>query len=818
MADIRAVLALTALPLAANLAVCHAEEILQNGDFSGGWQPLTSTWDTGTAEGEVPEQWQDVSTWSGADTRYARIPGPEGVATALRLEMLRAGLPQSVLQLRSAFDVPMEAGEAYAVTGWLRSPTETLVEIAVREHQPPRRRFFTALVSAGPGWQRVELLAAPQESGEGRFFVSFREPGIVEVAGLSVRCLPDDERPEAAPPTEITAVRCVPTREDLIRHSDIIAMYQEGDPEVLRKYRVDVVAWGGQMRAEEKAIADRRQVIERAHEAGVRLHAVDCALVQEGGRFVVSGGDRAGPTLGLFWELRRDNEGTIRRLAEAGIDLAAETVLDSDGDWIGVPWLQRRWRIPMASVYSPAARQWFLEHMDAIAATGPTALHFDEPSMGSYGLMSPGPGDFSDHAMTAFRDWLRARPEEVRQAASIDSLEGFDYRTVVREHGAGPRAPLWREFVRFQLFTTVDFVRELRDRVRAGVGRDIPLSMNANPGSWIKLPFLELQDFMTTEVLHEARSRALPTDPLLVYKLGDAVGQPVAATAHGHDWYEMKTDEHPLLVSGWIALGYALGHHLMIPARAWVMDPVTGSDTYRPDSDHYACMAGFIKHVAHLLDGYEALSVVAVVVGCDAVERSRDALRELAAQLADANIPFHVALEGNDLLARRVDAADLDGASVVLRAVPALLPAEAADRVAELAGDRPVMDHFGGPLPGSLPRPVRVEGAEGVWVLPRAVPGDPTAPVVVHLLNRDYDAEARQMTAKGPFTVSLDRRLFPGRGFRAALLHQPRLLAELPQDAVLTETVPVGLELADDRVRLSVPRLDLWGVVELSEK
>lgn len=816
--DIRAVLALAALPLAGGLAVCHAEELLRNGDFSGAWQPLTSTWETGTAEGEIPEQWQDISTWSGADTRYTRIPGPEGLETALRLEMLRANQPQSILNLRSAFDLLMDAGEAYAVTGWLRSPTEALVEIAIREHQPPRTRFFTALVTPGPEWQRVELMAAPQDTGTGRFFVSFRDPGVVEVAGLSVRRLPEDERPEAEPPADITAVRCVPSRGDLIRHSDIIAMYQEGDPEVLRKYRIDVVAWGVQLRATEEAIADRRAVIERAHEAGVRLHAVDCALIQEGGRFVVSGGERDSPTFPLFWQLRRDNEGTIRRLAEEGIDLTAETVLDIDGEWIGVPWLQRRWRIPMASVYSPAARQWFLEHMDAIAATGPTALHFDEPAMGSVALRSPNPGDFSEHAMRAFREWLRERPEEVWREAGVETLEGFDYRTVVREHGGpGPRVPLWREFVRFQLFTTRDLVRELRDRVREGVGRPIPLSMNANPGSWISLPLLELQDFMTTEVLHEARSRAMPTDPLLVYKLGDAVEQPVASTAHGHDWYEMKTDEHPVLVSGWIAMGYALGHHLMIPARAWVMDPVTGSDTYRPEVDHYACMAGFIKDNAQLLDGYESLSVVAVVVGCDAVERSRDILRQLAAQLADANIPFHVALEGNDLLARRVEAADLAGSSVVLRAMPALLPAEARERVAALAGDRPVEDYHGGPLPGVLPRPVGVEGAEGVWVLPRAVPGDPTAPVVVHLLNRDYDPEARQMTRKGPFTVSLDRRLFAGRAFSRAALHQPLLSEQLPQDGVLTETVEIAVEVQDGQVRLTIPHLDVWGVVALEE-
>lgn len=797
--------------------LCHAESMLRNGDFSGEWAVLSSNWETGTAEGEIPEGWEDVSTWSGADTRYSRIPGPEGEGQALRLEMLAARQGNSTLNLRYGSDLTIEAGRAYVVSGWFRSPTETLVEVAIRQHQPPRINFFTALVTTDDEWQYVELVAAPRESGPSRFFVSFREPGTVDVANLSIRLLPEGQEPETAEPLPVAEVRCVPSRGELIRHSDIVAMYSESDPEVLRRYRIDVVAWGNQLQATEQAIADRRRLLERAHAAGVRFHAVDSALVQEGGRFVVAEGNRESPHAGLFWELRRDHEGTLRRLAEAGIDLTRETVLGIDGDWIGVPWLRNRFgRIPMASVYSPAARQWFLEHMDAIAATGPTALHFDEPNMGSYGLLNPDVGDFSDHAMRAFREWLGKRPAAVWQEAGIETLDGFDYREMVRAHGGpGRRVPLWREFVRFQLFTTVEQVRELRDRVRQGVGSPIPLSMNANAATWIKLPLLELQDFMTTEVSHEARTRQPPVDPLLIYKLGDAIGQPVATTAYGMDWYEMKTDEHPALVNSWLALGYGLGHHLMIPARAWVMDPVTGSDTYRPTHDHYVCMARFIKDVAHLLDGYEALSTVAVAVGCDAIERSRTNLRQLVFALADANIPFHMAIEGNDLLDRQIGAEHLAGATVIVQAVPALLSAAARNRIAAAAGERPVVDHFGGPLPGILPRPIQVEGAEGVWVLPRAIPGNAEAPVAVHLLNRDYAPEARRMVRKGPFTLRLDERLFSGREFAAASLHQPILTAELPADGVTRETVELPVVRRDGQVEIRIPSLDTWGVIEL---
>jgi len=792
-----------------------AAELLENGDFEGQWSPLKSEWQTGSAEGQVPEEWSDVSTWSGASTRYSRIVGAGG-GHALRLEMTRAATAHSRLQLRSGFSVTMEAGKAYTVRAKLRSPTRTTAFLDIRQHQPPRIQFWKVAVQATQEWRELEFVVEPEESGIARFFVWFSSVGTVEVDGLSLRELADDAKPPAKPPIEIDGARCVPTRGDLIRRSDIIAMYPESRAERIKKYRIDVVAWGGQLLASEKNIANRRKLIASAHAAGVRLHAVDCALVQEGGRAVVCQGDRSFPNVKLFWQLRRDNAGTLARLTELGIDMNRDTVLSIDGKWQPVPWLRKRWRIPLASAYSPTARKWFLAQMDAIAATGPSALHFDEPGMGAYGLTLPDPGDFSVHAMAAFREWLRKRPPEVWQQAGIETLDGFDYRQFIIARGTAPkRAPLWREFVRFQLFTTAAHVRELRDRVRKKVGKSIPLSMNANAGSWLKLPFLDVQDYATTEVRHSAKTLRPPIAPLLVYKLADAIAQPVASTAMGNDWYQMKEDQHPILVSSWLAMGYALGHHLMMPCKAWVMDPVKGSDTYRPVTDHYACMAHFIKSVAGLLDKHEPVSAVAVAVSCDAIEHQAQALTRLTQRLANRNIPFAMSIEGNDLLARRVSADDIAGCSAVIIAGPSLFPAEAQERLRAASGDRAIVPYYGGRLPSFLPRPLRVEGADGVWVLPRAVPGDTAAPAVLHLLNREYDPEARAMVAKDDFTVTVDARLFSNRQLTKATLYQPRLLETLPEDGHVTLRQELAVKQNSSLVEVRVPRLSLWGIAEL---
>ena len=639
----------------------------------------------------------------------------------------------------------------------------------------------------------------------------------VQAEGVAVKKKPPATQPSPAP---LVRVRCVKSRGDLIRHSDIVSMKSPEDVGTLQKYCIDVVAWGMQVsvQADRAVIAKRREQMDKARKAGVRFQAVDCALVQETGRCVVAGGDRTSPNLQLYYPLRNKdrNEAVLNQIAASGVDLKRSNVLDVHGDWVGVPWLQKRYRIPYGSNYSPTVRRWMFEQMDLLASLNPTALHFDEPGSGAYGLQADNPGDFSDQAMTAFREWLGKQPEKLWREAGVRSLDGFNYREFVLAHGGDPRkAPLWREFVRFQLFTTVEFVRELRDRVRAKVGKDIPFSMNANPGSWIKLPFLQLQDFMTTEVPHEARSRKPPVSPLLVYKLGDAFRQPVASTAHGNDWYEMKADEQPMLVCSWLAMSYALGHHFMIPFWAWVMDPVKGSDSYVARTEHYMCFAHFVKKMARLLDGYEAVSAVGVVVGCDAIERDEQGLRALCRRLADEQIPFGLAVEGNDLLDRQVTAADLEGYSAVILANPSLLSDQAKQRVGKLAGDRPVVEPGKGPLPGALPRPIRVEGNSHVWVLPRAIPGKATAPVVLHLLNRDYDPARRDMAATGRFRISLDKRLFGGAAFSRARLYQPRLLEKLPHDDAVVTSTPLHLAGSKDAIEITVPDVKLWGIVEL---
>ena len=102
--------------------------------------------------------------------------------------------------------------------------------------------------------------------------------------------------------------------------------------------------------------------------------------------------------------------------------------------------------------------------------------------------------------------------------------------------------------------------------------------------------------------------------------------------------------------------------------------------------------------------------------------------------------------------------------------------------------------------------PIVVEGSEHVGVVPRAIPGDDAAPVVVHLLNRQYNGEKDAMVPQEGFTLRLRDDLAGGRRFTKATLHAPR------ED-------PIELPVNTDREQtvVTIPKLALWAILALDD-
>ena len=100
-----------------------------------------------------------------------------------------------------------------------------------------------------------------------------------------------------------------------------------------------------------------------------------------------------------------------------------------------------------------------------------------------------------------------------------------------------------------------------------------------------------------------------------------------------------------------------------------------------------------------------------------------------------------------------------------------------------------------------VPPLIRVEGSPPVMVVPRLNP-DPEAPIVLHLLNRAYDAEHDTWIAQKNIRLDLHPELFPDRQFRAATWLTP-------------DGSSCNVDI-DDRV-VTIPECGLWGLLVLEE-
>jgi hypothetical protein len=196
---------------------------------------------------------------------------------------------------------------------------------------------------------------------------------------------------------------------------------------------------------------------------------------------------------------------------------------------------------------------------------------------------------------------------------------------------------------------------------------------------------------------------------------------------------------------------------------------------------------------------------VAVVYDNAANRRSKGAIEPICRTLFERNIPFTVVVAGDDWLDYRLDEKRLADFRAVIVPGPLGMDEQQEailDRIG--AAGRLITWPDERKLAALMPSPVVVQGSTQVGVVPRAVPGKAGAPVVLHLVNRQYDGARDALVPQENFTVRLRRDLFGGRGFAKATLIAPK-----------AEPVVLQGTSDDATISIDVPRLDLWAMVEL---
>jgi len=586
-------------------------------------------------------------------------------------------------------------------------------------------------------------------------------------------------------------------RSAIFEHSAIAVMYNEEDVQRLDSYNADIITWGDQVGYFPLSINKQRELFKEYDKSGILVYASDIALIQEGGRYIVCGGGRP-DCHRYYWQLR--DKTVARGIGLQDIEgIKSRAVLDSKGEIVGVPWLEKRgFTIPMACVNDPEYKKWLFDKIDTVLTLKPKAIHFDEPLMDLVTLKSRGSGCFTQYSLSDFDLYLKRSSEFLSRIRSSEK-----------------NMPLATEYGEFKLLSTLKLFGELVDYAKQGSVSPILIAANVSPDNWMRIHFIQYLDYLSPEVNHHAAKLVVPDSPILAYLMANAMNIAMFSTAFGVDWSVVSSGEHEMLASAWIAQAYATGQYMNFPLRAWV----PGS-TYRPKSTIYPRLSSWIKEESALFDGYDTIASHALLINIDILRSSEDRklLQAFITNLIKNGVLFRIVLDGG-INNSKLPAMCLKNDESVIVVLSEYYSEDANEILLDRQDERMMWEPSRAEmLKGSVKAgfaQIELLGEKGIYIFPRVKHDVINDSIVLHLLNRDYLPDSKRMKTKGSFQIKMSKKIFKHSKIKNAILHQPVLDEESSRDSV---NVSTKLSVKDDGeyLTITVPSLDLWGIIEFT--
>ena len=307
-------------------------------------------------------------------------------------------------------------------------------------------------------------------------------------------------------------------------------------------------------------------------------------------------------------------------------------------------------------------------------------------------------------------------------------------------------------------------------------------------------------DFFCCEVGHAAPKGGWPKHPIYIYKLADALERPVAAMASGQDHAFVAAHKTSELLRTWIVTAYTHGQAFTAPTNLWCYTEEKGTHWYKGVPEDYAWLFRFVRANARFFDGYDAVAPVAVVYDNAARRAGKGAIEPICAALDTANIPFALAVAGDDWLDYRLTPEKLAPFKVLIVAEQPEYMDAAQRSLLEGSGRMAV---FSDAVLDELPRIV-VENNLDISAVLRIKPGDLSAPVVCHVHSRRYDSQDDRVIPQKNVVLHIPRTLLPDRSYGDAAIYTPG-----------GKEQNVRIETHDNEIRLRLSRVALWHVVTL---
>lgn len=547
----------------------------------------------------------------------------------------------------------------------------------------------------------------------------------------------------------------------VLKRSDVVFMYQ-ADRATYQDYGATALAWGGQPNAASLEAA-----------AGVKFFG----------------------SVGMVTEFNRYYE-RFPQTYEQGL------CRDLEGKPYKVPWLtdHQHKGVPYwwCCTRQPLFRQYVTERVTDTLKAGAYGVHLDD-HLGTAGSLFTG-GCFCDRCLAEFPAYLGALSKEELSRLEIPDPATFNFGPILKAwlaQKAGRKVqehPLWTHWRAYQLRDAASFMMELRALAARTAGRPVPMSANAGLLWPTHLSDYLAVDFFSAEIDHGASERRFLNSPLAAYRLADAVGRPLAATASGGDWAFIKEQNRPGLVQGWIALGYAAGNCLMTPVHQWCYTPAKGTHWYDGPKEKFAPLYRFVREHPALFDDYETYADLTVVFAHRTFCRDTAKVVKACNRLFATNLSYRIVLGGDEVVDHPLPAGLARDAQRLLVIEPKdFLPADqkllaAVPARRRQAGVEQAIAEVNPAARLVRPAPVRL--------LPRVKKDS----AVVHLLNWNYDPASDTVPPLQDVRVQLRLRALGVAGATRCRLYRPG-------------TPPLSLPIAHGKVR--VPELGLWAILEL---
>lgn len=580
-----------------------------------------------------------------------------------------------------------------------------------------------------------------------------------------------------------------------LKHSDVVFM-GGADKAAYEAYGTTVVDWGGHAWGDhDKAQAEFRGRVKLAQDLGIQYNA----------------------GIGMLTEFA----GMIKSCP----DYERAVCRNFDGEPMMVPWLwdqkvdgqtgKNFWFCSNSPLY-----QKYLRDLASRAVAGePDGFHIDDFG-GTTGTLWSG-GCFCESCMRLFADFLKRNVTvEKLVACGIESLDGFRYdkflagkgvkdtADYVRRHGS---LPLDAEFRTFQAKAAGEVVRGVQEHAAQLRGKPLARSVNGSPPGLQAMVVRPHIDHYSCEIGMGAPGsewsgvaiQKLTTSAGFTYKCADMTGRGIAGTADGHSWAYVNEKQAVNLCRYWIAESYAFGHCFMAPGRSqWCYTKEKGTHWYQAKPEDYADLYQFVRKNAALFEDLEAVGNTGVLFDHKAWRNGKQDVRGVANALLENNrIPFTLIGAGDELLDLRLQAASLAKLRQLLVLPGTKLEPEQQKVLETLPPERrPVWN--GGATLAALEPSLGIEGAANVWALPRRNAGDGKSPLIVHLLNRNYDFAGDRSAPQKDWTLQLRGSLFPGKKPGKCTAYSP---GGVP--------MPLPVEPVADGVRVKIPELKLWSVL-----